>query len=359
MEYETYNFPKTGFDDTYIWTLHKDWPNRSYVRWVRKFLISLIPFSGVGSIQPHIQIPLIFYLYLRNFTIIAFLLLLWIIVEFFVYSLFGVWDFGAYFDIDYKTIWRKKLRGEEIVFEGESEGEEEDEAEKTKRKRKKKPAKDTGDEESPLEEDEEGEGHTFPFGLGVSVMNAIRQRGLSDKTEQISLLLDDVGYTADPHDPDPVGVVITNLLYNIIFELVGVLFCMYAVRSFPLDTFGSGSNFTWELGVQMGIVFIPMAFHGAITAWVASLMVTILIWGAFVPWNTNGYSNFTIYVAGPYIFWSVINVYFTVVFSRIYARWGDTKLYPIPTDRRYFINAALGMGFAFWILSLIFTIVDA
>lgn len=354
MEYKTYDFPKTGFDDSYIWRLHHDhWTRGSTARWIRTFLTAIIPFPGVGSIQPHIQIPLIFYLYLRNFTIVAFLILLWIIVEFFAYSLFGVWDFGTYFNLNYRIIWRRMLRGENEKYEEESP------RSNVRKRRKKKGAKDTEDEEEALfEEREEKRGLYGPFGLNVSVMNSIRKRGLAENTEQIALLLDDIKYTSDPSDPDPVGVVVTNLLYNLIFELVGVLFAMYAVRAFSLDPFG-GSKFTWELAIQMVIVFIPMSLHGAISSWIASLLVTILIWGAFAPWNTHGYSGFDIHVAAPYIFWTVINVYFTIVFSRIYAQLGDIKVYPWPTDRRYFINAAFAMGFAFWIVSLIFTIVDA
>jgi len=193
----------------------------------------------------------------------------------------------------------------------------------------------------------------------LDVMNSINRNGLNDKTEQIALLLDDVGYVSSPNDPDPVGVIITNLLYNVIFSLVGVLFAMYAVRSYSLDTFRFDDNFTWQLAIQMVIVYFPMAFHGAIFSWLSSLFVLVLIWGVFAPWNTNGYMNFTTHVASPYIFWSVIVVYFTIVFSRVFVRCGDLKVYPWPTDRRYFINAAFGLGFAFWITSLIYTIIEA
>lgn len=343
-EYITYNVPKTGYDDSFVWSIHEGhWTRATVAQWMKTFLISVIPFPGVGSVQPHVMIPLIFYLYLRNFTVIAFLILLWIIVEFFVYSLFGVWDFGAYFGLHYRAIWKRRLRGEE-------ETEEEEEEKEKERKRE----KDTEDEETPYEEE-----HHHRHGLGVSVMNSIRKRGLNDKTEQIALLLDDVGYTMAPDDPDPVGVIITNLLYNVVFALVGVLFAMYAVRAYNLDTFRFDSNFSWVLAIQMVIVFFPMALHGAIISWLSSLFVLVLIWGAFAPWNTSGYSDFSTHVASPYIFWSVIIVYFTIVFSRVFVWWGDWKLYPWPTDRRYFINAAFGLGFAFWLTSLIFTIVDA
>jgi len=315
-EYDTYNVPKTGYDDSFVWSIHKDhWSRQTAARWMKTFLISAIPFPGVGSVQPHIMIPLIFYLYLRNFTIIAFLILLWIIVEFFVYSLFGVWNFGAYFDLNYRAMWRRKLTGKEKEREEEKE-------------KGHKRAKDTGDEEESYEE------HHHHFGLDVSVMNSIRSRGLNDKTEQIALLLDDVGFITDPHDPDPVGVIITNLLYNVVFALVGVLFGMYAVRSYNLDTFRFDDNFSWELALQMVIIFFPMALHGAIISWLSTLFVLVLIWGAFAPWNTSGYSGFSTHVASPYIFWSVITVYFTIVFSRVFCWIGDWKVYPVPTDRR-------------------------
>lgn len=325
MEYGTYGTKQTGFDDSYVWTVYKrQWSKSSVERWLRTLLIALIPFPGVGSVQPHILIPLVFYLYLRNFTIIAFLILLWIIVEFFAYSLFGVWDFGAYFNLNYRKIWIKKLRGEGYIV------------------REEKYEKDTGDESPPSEEyegeEEQGEDEED---LGLREYTEDRGRG------RVIIV---------PDTPDLVGVVITNLLYNLIFEIIGVLIVFYAVRGFPLDTFGFGDKFTWELAIQMVIVYIAMSFHGAITSWISTLFLTVMIWGVFAPWNTNGYQDFTLYVAGPYIFWSVVNIFFTIVFSRIYVRCGNTSIYPWPTDRRYIINAASGIGLAFWILSLIFTI---
>ena len=363
-EYDQFDdISKTGYDDAYLYTIHRSkWDKNVASKWFKTLFIACIPFSGVGSIQPHVMIPIVFYLYLRNFTIIAFLILLWIIVEFFVYSLFGVWDFGAYFNFDYKAIWLKKLRGEEYYKEEEEEEEEEESEEKSERekrrerRRRRRKAKYT-DEEQPERREEER--RSKRYGLSVSVMNKLKKRGLEDRTEQIALFIDDVGYERDPEDPDPVGVVIQNLLVNVIIDLVSVLFAGYAVRAYSLEPFGRADHFTWQLAIQMVMIYIPLSLQGAITAWYATLFSLVLIWGVFAPWNTEGYRNFTTRVASPYIFWSVITLYFTIVFSRMYTRCGNTKVYPWPTDKRYYVNAYFGLAFAFFITSLIYTIVDA
>lgn len=342
--YDTYDTPNikrgiTGFDDSVIYTLgDKSLAQKNVNNFVKTLIIALIPFPGIGSLHAQVIIPIMFYMFFRSYLIVALMILFWIVVQFCVYTVFGVWNLGEFFGFNYHKTWEKKL----VPYE------------KKGKKSKKKTPKKKKENASDVETQSVG-----PFGLSLTVMESLKLRKLARHTEKISLFLKDIGYEKPTTKEEKrTEILVTNIFINTVVSLVATLFVFYAVRAFNLQVFTKDDQIEGQLIWEPIVLYIPLAFQGAITAWLANLIALILLWGLFAPLNGLYSDDNSFGEYAPYLFLSVIIVYFMIVFSRMYLWFRGMKVYPWPTDERYYINTYFGLSFAFWIVSLIYTIVD-
>jgi len=344
---------RTGFDDSGVYhTFEGTLPaDAELMKRAKDLFIALIPYPGVGSIQPRVLIPIIIYLYIRNYAIITLFILGWVLLDLFLYVLFGVWNLGTLFGVSFHDEWNKRLsRMMWWPNKRNSSGSTEEKrgvgatSTGSGNKKAKKSSKRRSTRNKRLDLDVLG-----PIGLEESPSPRI-----SGEKHIGGFVLQDVGYPDEGNRMyvKHVDILVTAVLINTITCFAALGLAAYAVRVFDMKIFANKSHIGGSIVWQVIISCLIAGLQGGVTAWLGNIVLLILTWALYAP--VNGlYTESGASFYAPYIFLSVVYFVALFAFSRVFVWIANRRIYPWPTDNRYIINAVYFIAIGFFVTSLV------